>query len=455
MHKPFGKKEKEKKPKKRLRRSLYLELFFAVTGCFVISAAAFFAMLYGGDKVVDSAWLKEHFIEPQNEKLVEELQDYVTENKLSSKDVDQLSDWTPSHGEKNRIYIEYAVFSKDGMIYNSLGIEDYSYDMDYTKYYILTFSDGDFRLSWYSTLENIYYNTVGWAALLSCCLLFIVLFVLVIRRKIRYIDELDSAIHVLESGNLDYAVPEKGQDELHSLAVSLNAMRGGISERIKKEEAAIQANNSLVTALSHDIRTPLTALIGYLEILRDHRYATEEEGEKYFDKCLENSYQLKDMTNRLFEYFLAYDTSTVSLHNLEPVDALEMFIMLITSRAMVLEERGFTFSITEPEEQFFVEVNSADMMRVFDNLFSNIAKYAASDTTVTIEISRDETSCCLRIRNRISRIPAQNESAKVGIESMKALMRRQNGTFSFENKDDCFTAEIVLPVYKPKAERGS
>ena len=133
-------------------------------------------MLYGGDKVVDSAWLKEHFIEPQNEKLVEELQDYVMENKLSSKDVDQLSDWTPSHGEKNRIYIEYAVFSEDGMIYNSLGIEDYSYDMDYTKYYILTFSDGDFRLSWYSTLENIYYNTVGWAALLSCCLLFIVLF---------------------------------------------------------------------------------------------------------------------------------------------------------------------------------------------------------------------------------------------------------------------------------------
>ena len=274
------------------------------------------------------------------------------------------------------------------------------------------------------------------------------MFVLIIRRKIKYIKRITDAIYVLENDNLDYEIPEEGCDEITSVAKSLNHMRVTLSKQMESEKQAIQANNSLVTALSHDLRTPLTTQLGYLEILKEHHYSSEEELQEYLDKVLENGKQIKMLSDRLFEYFLAFDRNTESLQQRERADALELFLQLITEHTMYLEEQGFTFLLDEPEEQFFIEVNPEDCMRIFNNVFSNIEKYADKAERVIIRIKRNTDNCEVIISNRINQKPKQNESAKVGLESLRALMRRQGGQFQVERNNIGFRVTLTFPIYK-------
>jgi signal transduction histidine kinase len=223
-------------------------------------------------------------------------------------------------------------------------------------------------------------------------------------------------------------------------------MRTTLSKQIESEKKAIQANNSLVTALSHDLRTPLTTQLGYLEILKEQHYTSEEERQEYLDKAIENGKQIKILSDRLFEYFLAFDRNTESLQQREVVDALELFMQLITEHTMYLEEIGFQFLLDEPEEQFFVEVNPEDCMRIFNNIFSNIEKYADKNETVIIRIHHTENQCEIMISNRIDRKPKKNESAKVGLESLRALMTRQGGQFKVERNNISFRTVLTFPV---------
>lgn len=97
---------------------------------------------------------------------------------------------------------------------------------------------------------------------------FALMLVMLIRGKIRYIDLMEQEIQILKGGDLDYRITVKGKDELASLAAEIDAMRCAIKERQQKEEEAGKANRELVTAMSHDLRTPLTSLLGYVDILQ-------------------------------------------------------------------------------------------------------------------------------------------------------------------------------------------
>lgn len=110
---------------------------------------------------------------------------------------------------------------------------------------------------------------------------FIVLVLFFINKKTSYIGVLEKEIKILEGGNLDYPITLKGKDELSSLAQSINEMRKSFIERLESEERARVANSELVTAMSHDLRTPLTALVGYLDIIEYKKYQDQEALAKY------------------------------------------------------------------------------------------------------------------------------------------------------------------------------
>ena len=78
-------------------------------------------------------------------------------------------------------------------------------------------------------------------------------------------------------------------------------------DRMNSERAAQEANNQLITSMSHDIRTPLTSLIGYLDIISGHKYKNEQELQKYIGSCSDKAVQLKDLSDKLFQYFLVYN----------------------------------------------------------------------------------------------------------------------------------------------------
>lgn len=434
-----------------LNRSLYIELFLAV----VISIFAAILTYLGSSTlesaILDSNWFSHIVVEPHMDELVEEFQTYITDQEISTADTDLLDEWCKKNGR-----VGMFVEDTDGSILydnNFYGIlDDIEYYVNYSDVDIslrtveITFADGTYDIYIVSFFVADYYHMIDRGFLLLSFLVFLALFVFFVHRKVKYIHKIEVDIKILESGELEHVIMEQGNDEITGLARSLNHMRITLGQQMENERKAIQANNSLVTALSHDLRTPLTTQMGYLEILKEHHYESQDELEEYIEKCLDNGRQIKVLSDRLFEYFLAFDRNNQSLQQREKVDALELFMQFITEHTMYLEEQGFHFVLHEPEEQFFIAVNPEDCMRIFHNLFSNIEKYADMQTPVVISIEHNEESCRLIIKNQISKTPRKNESAKVGLESLRALMTRQEGKFTTEVKDTTFCAILEFPV---------
>src|SRR5699024_9991579 len=101
-------------------------------------------------------------------------------------------------------------------------------------------------------------------------------------------------VEKIEDGNLEAPLQGKGRDELSRLASSMDSMRDSLVEQLQSEKKAWQTNQELITSISHDLRNPLTSLIGYTELLNDDSTLQKEEQRKYLAICLDKAYQLKE-----------------------------------------------------------------------------------------------------------------------------------------------------------------
>ena len=140
--------------------------------------------------------------------------------------------------------------------------------------------------------------------LLIAFVLFFVIVMLGIRQAIRYIRALCGEIQILEGGNLEYPITVRGRDELAELAGSLEAMRKSIRTQADREKQLTQANQRMVTEMSHDLRTPLTSIFIFTEILRHKCRDCAPQLEEYVEKIDQKAQRLKQLSDHLFEYAL-------------------------------------------------------------------------------------------------------------------------------------------------------
>ena len=244
------------------------ELALAAVVSALVSLALYMALnaLFFG--ILDRAFFSEARIIMREQACVGRLQAYVTENGLSTDDSKMLDKW--ASGEKNLLITIY----KDGRFRYSndakvmVMVPEMNEWEDTSWLYEVRFADGTAQagVSYYA--EYGYYTVASVLGGVISMAAFALILVMMIRGKIRYIDLMEQEIQILKGGDLDYRITVKGKDELASLASEIDAMRCAIKERQQKEEEAGKANRELVTAMSHDLRTPLTSLLGYVDILQ-------------------------------------------------------------------------------------------------------------------------------------------------------------------------------------------
>lgn len=326
----------------------------------------------------------------------------------------------------------------------------YSYDdiSDWFTTYKITFSDTVAKVHLFGFFDYEAYTYLYYTGILLSCFLFIALLTYLIHYKLSYINQLKYEIQILEGGNLEYAITVRGKDELASLANSLNTMRLSFIEQIEAEKNAQLANKELVTALSHDLRTPLTTLMGYLEIVKEKHWTTDEQRNQYLDKCIVTCNQIKQMSDRLFEYFLIYNLDHRSQDiALEDFDGLEIFMQLILEKTILLEEKGFEFLIETPPQSFGVKIETNYFCRIFDNIFSNIEKYANTETPISISIRTENDNCIMTFNNAIKKNLFNIESTKIGLKSTCRLMEQQEGSCYYIDDKEFFLLILSLPCY--------
>lgn len=151
---------------------------------------------------------------------------------------------------------------------------------------------------------------------------FIMLVLLGIRRKMKYIRKLGDEVEILEGGSLDYEITVKGKDELARLAESVESMRKAFNRMITQETEMIHENQRIVTEMSHDLRTPVTSIMLYTEILKKGKYKDEKQLLEYIEKIDRKAHAMKQLTENLFEYSLVTGENEIELEKAEQYEVI-------------------------------------------------------------------------------------------------------------------------------------
>lgn len=278
--------------------------------------------------------------------------------------------------------------------------------------------------------------------LIFCMLLFLAAVLGFVGCKMRHIVRLEQEILRMSSGDLDHPVPACGHDEIGTLAKELDCLRQTLSSNIRREQESRRANQDLITAMSHDLRTPLTILNGYLEILKLGRNPVTY-GE-YLDRCLKKTGEIRELTDRMFEYALVYEeTETANLAAL-PTAFLQQ---CLTEHADYLRLVGFTANLSLPTV-FSRNIlgDEAMLRRVFSNLFSNILKYGDKKTPVQITGAVELDQLTVTLSNTVRQEYVRAESNHIGLKSVQKMMTLMEGGFEVQSDMEYFTVRLSFPL---------
>ena len=395
------------------------------------------------------------------QKQVQELQSYVTEHHLASTDVKELTDWSHKrrytllelYRGQTMIYSSFA--PKDGMIsflpqngtsdQNPGVLVDKTGFYDWLPCYTLTFADGEVSAMLYYNGFNTYYGT-GCEILLSLCILwwFPSLFLLHCRRIVRYVVQLSEEIQAMEGGDLDHPITIRGSDEITTLASCLDSMRVTLRQQQEEEAQASAKVKNLITEMSHDLRTPLTTLLLYTEILRCRKYETPEQADNYLNKIDAKARQIKQLSDNLFEYALVTRDTVVQLD--APARFSQIFEEPLAEMVEMLQQRGFTCALELGSEDVLLTVRAQYIRRILDNIGSNLIKYADPARPIEVRFLRQEGRAGLVFRNHVLPAPPAVESTKVGLTSIETMMDKMHADCKIEQENEQFTMTLLFPV---------
>jgi len=289
----------------------------------------------------------------------------------------------------------------------------------------LAFSDGPATVSLYGYFDQWIYDAVLIGEILLSGATLCAVFICLLRRKINYVLQLEEEIKFLETGGLNFPISVKGHDELTSLADSLNQMRVALSENMEAEGDAVKTNYDLVAAVSHDLRTPLTSLALYLDLIHTGKYSTPEQFNAYLEKCRNKVSQIKQMSDQLFERFYLEKSTKKALE--QPEYAQTVFEEGLSNMVGYVGENGFEVQASMEWPVQKVSVSSYYINRIFDNISSNLLKYADPAFPLTLEINHDKNFLQIAFSNRIRQLEEKPDSTEVGVENIQFMMDKMNG----------------------------
>ena len=432
-------------------RSLTFKLMAVVCIAAVCAVVTFVASLLLGGALIDRVYLSDEAVAARLNREIASFRQYVSENAVSSTNVSAIGRWNREHQ-----YIQLTVYGQTTtvsstsngaeLVGNEYGLVIRDSELaEGTAEYAVNFSDGTFGVAVYDSSGWIYVAAVTVAALVLAVLIFLATILLYDQHITRTVQTLSRQVRQVSRGDLGMQIKPMSQDEIGQLALDVDTMRLSIIDKLQREEAAWQANTQLITAISHDVRTPLTALMGYLEILSDDSVSPEER-QAYLQVCKNNAVRLKSLTDELFGFFLVFGKPNVD-QSPELFDAATLMDQILMEHEMNLNQNRFPVELLrEGEITGKLCIDLTHLRRVFDNLFSNVNKYADQSHPVIITVKRSEEDLVVTISNRIAAQQNRRESNRIGLQTCHKLVGAMGGEFSQHRTKDTFTVEIVLPL---------
>lgn len=441
--------------------SLYLGLALSIIIGASVGVVIFFVLNLVTYSYIENVYVSEEARAERERKYVENLQNFVTDNRLSSEDTEKIAEWTRDDGY---VYIEIY---KDGKLYftsgGSLGtgnsganvgtIPNTSGESDTTdapkNYYDIVFADETLSVYVSESSENYNYEMATFVSFVISVIAMSFLIINHFGKIIARIRHLETDVTIVSYVDMNHQIIPDGYDEIAKLSRGVEDMRMTIIENLDKERAAREANTELVTAMSHDIRTPLTVLLGYLDMMKAH-VEDDEIMSGYIAATEHTALRLKQLSDDMFKYLLAFGDTDKGV-KLEEYNAATLIEQLFAEHIMLLVESGYEV-VFDKEPQSIdpyatVMTDAPNLMRIIDNIFSNLYKYA--DATRPIYISFDDVRGKLKIvfKNYVKQDTSRAESNKIGLKTSARLAELITNGFKFGMEEDMFVTRLDLKMH--------
>ena len=199
----------------------------------------------------------------------------------------------------------------------------------------------------------------------------------------------------------------------------------------------------MIREMSHDLRTPLTSLLLYTKFLYDICPECNTEARNYIEKIDLKLHQLKQQANHIFEYSLINRELTSSLDS--PEFFKEAIYDFLSSLSEYLTQNGFRTNLHFKWDESTVCINYDYLVRIFDNIASNITKYASSEQNIYVTTSYDDTYEILSFTNTKKLPSTFISSSKTGLISVKNMMKKMNGKIEIINQEQSFSLRLFFP----------
>lgn len=204
-----------------------------------------------------------------------------------------------------------------------------------------------------------------------------------LEEKVDYVEYIERNIKDIERGNLEHELDVTGNDELAYIANSINNISDGLNKSLEIQLKNERMKTELITNVSHDLKTPLTSIISYIDILKNNEL-DEQTTKTYLNILDKKASKLKTLVEDIFE---ASKISSGDIElNFEKTDIKELLIQSVVELDDKIESSNLDFIINAPDNPVFSNIDGKRMFRVFDNLITNITKYSLPNTRVYIDI---------------------------------------------------------------------
>ena len=267
---------------------------------------------------------------------------------------------------------------------------------------------------------------------------FLLLFLFLLGERLSYIREIIKGIHALRSGQEDYVVPVEGRNELTQLAEAVNYL-SETQRQVREEERGLQEEKEkLIRTLSHDIRTPLTSIMAYSELLIGEADADQEQRSR-LELIRKKAEQIKELTDILL------DGGRRNVETFE--DASLLMEQLAAEFQEVLEDEYCVSVELTGCGRFGGSFDVQELRRIFDNLISNIQKYADSEYPVLLNLAVTEGGLAVRQSNYILAEPRQEgkrESYQIGLNSIRRIAHNYGGRVDVIEDGEIFEITVTL-----------
>ena len=312
-------------------------------------------------------------------------------------------------------------------------------------FYLMDLSDGAVMIALNDFSEFYYYNVSASLNFVISLLVFVFVMLLRIRKIINRIKRLQSDVAVVSYSDMNHQITIDGNNDVAKLAANVETMRIAILDNLRKEKEARDANTELITSLSHDIRTPLTVILGYLEMMKDK--AASDEMREYISVTEQTAMRLKLLSDDMFKYFLTYGNTQDNI-NLEEYNANTLLSQMLSEHLVLLYEKGYEISLDkgdiDDDNKTSVITDADNLMRIFDNIFSNIHKYADNSEPIRIKASILGDILTLEFENKIKNDISGAESNKIGLKTCSRLAEFILEGFEYSEKNGVFTTRIAI-----------